>query len=330
MTQTDYDLIIIGAGPCGLACAIEAAQKNINYLVLEKGNITEAIRRYPLNMKFFSTAENIEIGNLPLIAQEMRPSRTEALKYYRRVALHYQLNIRPFTPVDHLNTAEDGSFRIESTRGILKAKFVIIATGYYDLPRLINVPGEDLPHVSHYYDEPYRYSGTKVVVVGGANSAVETALDLYRNHAEVSLVHMFPSLDSTAKYWIKPDLDNRIKKEEVKAYFEYRVERIEESKLTIRHLPTNVTKELEADFVFLMTGYRPDAAFLQNAGIELQGDAYIPVLDPHTYETSVPGLYMAGSVIGGEETAKVFIENGKLHAAPIIRSILKRLGRSVT
>lgn len=329
MSQPEYDLIIIGAGPCGLACAIEAAHKNLNYLVLEKGNVTEAIRRYPINMKFFSTAENIEIGNLPLIAQEMRPSRAEALKYYRRVALHYALNIQTFTTVSQLVADDDGTFSLETSKGHYKAKFVVVATGYYDLPRLINVPGEDLAHVSHYYDEPYRYSGTKVVVVGGANSAVETALDLYRNHAEVSLVHIFPGLDSTAKYWIKPDLDNRIKKEEVKAYFEYKVESIQEGSLTIRHLPTNRVKELEADFVFLMTGYRPDASFLQQAGIKLQGEAYIPVLDPLTYETSVPGIFMAGSVIGGEETAKVFIENGKLHAIPIIGSISKRLNGNI-
>lgn len=327
MTKTHYELIIIGAGPCGLACGIEAAANKLDYLILEKGNVTEAIRRYPINMHFFSTSENIEIGGLPLISHDIRPSRSEALKYYRRAALQYQLNIQTFTTVEKLQKTDQKVFTLQTNKGQFMADHVIIATGYYDLPRLIHVPGENLPHVSHYYDEPYKYSGTKVVVVGGANSAVEVALDLYRNHADVSLVHLFSGLDSTAKYWIKPDLENRIKKGEVKAYFESKVEAIEESVITIRRLQTNSLKRLEADFVFLMTGYRPDASFLKQAGIELKGDADIPVLNPETFETSVPGIYMAGSVIGGEETAKVFIENGKLHAKPIIECIMRKRSR---
>ncbi|MBW3545704.1 MAG: NAD(P)-binding domain-containing protein, partial [Bacteroidetes bacterium] len=193
------------------------------------------------------------------------------------------------------------------------------------LPRRLNIPGEDLPHVTHYYDEPYRYTASKAVIVGGANSAVEVALDLYRNHVSVSLVHIFAGLDPTAKYWIRPDLENRIKKEEVMAYFETKVTHIEPGKVHLQHLVSGDRRTLDADFVFLMTGYRPDADFLQKIGIELKGDAFIPVLKPQTYETNIAGIYMAGSVVGGEETAKIFIENGKLHAQPIIADIQKRL-----
>lgn len=325
MNTNRYDLIIIGAGPCGLACGIEAAAKGLRYLIIEKGNITESIRRYPLNMQFFSTSENIEIGGLPLISHEIRPTRTEALKYYRRAALHYQLNIRPFTTVTDVLKEDTHGFKVVTDKGIFETAAVIIATGYYDLPRRLHIPGEELPHVSHYYDEPYRYTGSKAVVVGGANSAVEVALDLYRNHVAVSLVHIFPGLDPTAKYWIRPDLENRIKKGEVKAYFETRVTRISPGKVYLQHVVSGEEQMLKADFVFLMTGYRPDADFLQKIGIELKGDAFIPVLKPETYETNIAGIYMAGSVVGGEETAKIFIENGKLHAQPIIADIQKRL-----
>ncbi len=319
-----YDLIIIGAGPCGLACGIEAAAKQLDYLIVEKGNITESIRRYPLNMKFFSTSENIEIGQLPLISQDIRPNRSEALKYYRRAAAHYNLSLQPFTQVENIKK-EENTFIIETSRENLRAKKVIIATGYYDIPKTIGVPGEELPHVSHYYDEPYRYTNTKAVVVGGANSAIETALELYRNGVEVSLVHQFEGLDKSAKYWIVPDLENRIKKEEVKAHFKSRVVEITPGKIKIKSLQTGAEEQIEADFVFLMTGYRPDADFLQKIGIELEGEAYIPHLHPETYESNIAGIYMAGSVVGGEETAKIFIENGKLHAQPIIADICRKL-----
>ncbi|WP_017731688.1 YpdA family putative bacillithiol disulfide reductase [Nafulsella turpanensis] len=323
----NYDLIIIGAGPCGLACGIEAAHYDLDYLIIEKGNITESIRRYPHDMKFFSTAENIEIGKLPLISQDIRPSRTEALKYYRRAANHYNLNIRPFTTVQEITKAGQG-FQLKCEEAVFHARKVIIATGYYDIPKTIGVEGEDLPHVSHYYDEPYRYTNTRAVVVGGANSAIEVALDLYRNQVEVSLVHQFESLDKTAKYWIVPDLENRIKNGEVKAFFSSRVKRITKDFVEVEHIPTNRTKKLSADFVFLMTGYRPDVELLQKTGIQLNGPAYIPALNPQTYESNVAGIYMAGSVVGGEETAKIFIENGKLHAKPIIADIMNKRNRS--
>ena len=323
-----YDLIIIGAGPCGLACGIEAKKKGLDYLIVEKGNITESIRRYPLDMKFFSTSENIEIGNLPLVSQDIRPSRTEALKYYRRVASHYQLKIKAFTTVMDIGQ-EENNFLIQTDKEPLLCRKIVIATGYYDIPRFLQIPGEDLPHVSHYFDEPYRYTNTKAIVVGGANSAIEVALELYRNQVEVSLVHQFDSLDKTAKYWIVPDLENRIKKNEVKAYFENRITKITTNTVEIENIQTGVTQTLEADFVFLMTGYRPDAELLQKVGIKLNGSAYIPELDPHSFETNIQGIYMAGSVVGGEETAKIFIENGKLHAQPIIQDINNKLRQNL-
>lgn len=319
-----YDLIIVGAGPCGLACGIEAAAQQLDYLIVEKGNITESIRRYPLDMKFFSTSENIEIGNLPLISQDIRPSRTEALKYYRRAAAHYQLKIQPFTTVENIEADQEG-FVIQTSKNPFRARKVIIATGYYDIPRELGVAGESLPHVTHYYDEPYRYTHSKAVVVGGANSAIEVALDLYRNQVEVTLIHQFEGLDKTAKYWVVPDLENRIKKKEVNAFFNHRLKKISPSFVEIEEIGSGKTQRLAADFVFLMTGYRPDAEFLQKAGIKLNGTAFIPDLKPETYETNVFGIYMAGSVVGGEETAKIFIENGKLHARPIIEDICKHL-----
>ncbi len=321
-----FDVIIIGAGPCGLACGIEAQKENLDYLIIDKGNITESVRRYPVNMVFFSTSENIEIGEVPFVSMGMRPNRTEALKYYRKVVDHFDLHLQLFTLVDNV-TKEKDNFVLTTNKGTWKAKKLILATGYYDVPKYLKIPGENLPHVSHYYDEAFKYTKTKAVVVGGANSAIETALDLYRNGAEVTIIHIYDGLDRRAKYWIVPDLENRIKKNEVKAYFNTAVKEIEEGKITIENLRSKETKEIEADFVFLMTGYRPDSEFLQKIGIELQGENLIPKLNTETFESNIPGIYLAGSLIGGEETAKVFIENGRLHGKPIIQDILAKVRR---
>ncbi len=319
-----YDLIIIGAGPCGLACAIEAQKNGLTYLVVDKGNITESVRRYPVNMLFFSTSENIEIGNVPFVSMGTRPTRIEALKYYRKVVNHFDLNMKLFTRID--NVKKDGDvFRLFASEEDFLARKVVIATGYYDVPRFLEIPGESMPHVSHYYDEAFRYSKTKVIVVGGANSAIEAALDLYRNDAEVTLVHIYDTLDKRAKYWIVPDLENRIKKNEIKAYFRHRVIEIDEKEIIIQNLDDHSTKTIKADFVFLMTGYRPDARFLGKIGIKLNGEHLIPELNPETYESNIEGVYLAGSIIGGEETAKVFIENGRLHGKTIVEDIVKKL-----
>lgn len=322
--MNEFDIIIVGAGPCGLSTAIEAKHAGLRYLVIDKGNITESIRRYPVNMVFFSTSDNIEIGNVPFVSMGMRPNRTEALKYYRKVVNHFNLNLQLFTCVEDIKKESD-HFIVKTDKGNWKTKKIILATGYYDVPKYLNVPGEHLPHVSHYYDEAFKYTQMKVVVVGGANSAIETALDLYRNGARVSVVHIYDGLDRRAKYWIVPDLENRIKKKEVNAFFNHVVDRIEEGKVYIRNLKTQTETEIEADFVFLMTGYRPDAEFLTKVGIKLEGENLIPALDADTYETNIPGIYMSGSIVGGEETAKVFIENGRLHGKAIIDDIKKQL-----
>ena len=319
-----YDVIIIGAGPCGLACGIEAQAQNLDYLILDKGNITESIRRYPVNMLFFSTSENIEIGNVPFVSMGSRPTRSEALKYYRKVVNHFDLKLKLFTRVDGVKK-EGEVFSLTTANETLKAKKIIISTGYYDVPRYLEIRGETMPHVSHYYDEAFRYSKMKAVVVGGANSAIETALDLYRNDVDVTVVHMFEALDQRAKYWIVPDLENRIKKDEVKAYFKHKVTEIYEKSVVIENLEDGTKKRIDADFVFLMTGYRPDAHFLKKVGINLEGENLIPKINKESFESNVEGIYLAGSIIGGEETAKIFIENGRYHGQPIIEDILKKL-----
>jgi len=319
-----YDVIIIGAGPCGLACGIEAQTQKLKYLVVDKGNITESIRRYPVNMLFFSTSENIEIGKVPFVSMGARPTRSEALKYYRKVVNHFDLNIKLFTRIDGVK--KNGElFTLTTGSETIKTKKLIISTGYYDVPRYLKIPGETMPHVSHYYDEAFRYSRMKAVVVGGANSAIETALDLYRNDVEVTVVHLFENLDKRAKYWIVPDLENRIKKEEVKAYFKHKVTEIREKSITVENLDDGTKTEVDADFVFLMTGYRPDAHFLNKVGIILEGENLIPKLNTETFESNIPGIYLGGSIIGGEETTRVFIENGRLHGKTIIADILKNL-----
>ncbi len=319
-----YDVIIIGAGPCGLACGIEAQTQKLKYLVVDKGNITESIRRYPVNMLFFSTSENIEIGKVPFVSMGARPTRSEALKYYRKVVNHFDLNIKLFTRIDGVK--KNGElFTLTTGSETIKTKKLIISTGYYDVPRYLKIPGETMPHVSHYYDEAFRYSRMKAVVVGGANSAIETALDLYRNDVEVTVVHLFENLDKRAKYWIVPDLENRIKKEEVKAYFKHKVTEIREKSITVENLDDGTKTEVDADFVFLMTGYRPDAHFLNKVGLILEGENLIPKLNTETFESNIPGIYLGGSIIGGEETTRVFIENGRLHGKTIIADILKNL-----
>ncbi len=322
--MTIYDVLIVGAGPCGLSCGIEAKRNGLQYAILDKGSITESIRRYPINMTFFSSADMIAIGEVPFVSLNLRPSRIEALKYYRKVAEHFALNIHIFTEVQDIQQEGD-LFVLQTTQGEYRTKKVVLAIGYYDIPRELNIPGENLPHVTHYYDEPYRYTMTHAVVVGGANSAIEVALDLYRNGVHVTVVHQFDWFDKTAKYWIVPDIENRVKKEEVKAYFNSEVTEITEKEVFIRNIQTGKTDKIPADFVFLMVGYHPDAKFLRRVGVGLNGEMLIPEINAETFESNIPGIYMAGSVIGGEETAKVFIENGKLHAQPIMQHIRQQL-----
>ena len=316
-----YDVIIIGGGPTGLSCGIEAKKANLSYLIIEKGGITDSIRRFPTNMTFFSTPELLELGNLPFPCVNMRPNRLEVLNYYRRVVEYFNLEIRLHTHVTRVEK-NNASFSIRTgDNGTYKAKHVIFATGYFDSTNRLNVPGEDLDHVSHYYIEPFAYAHMDVVVIGGRNSAVETALDLYRNGSRVSLVHRGPSLGSV-KYWILPDINNRIKEGAISAYFDSVVAEISADEIVIRDKGTNRPTVLKADFVFPLIGYRPDERLLRNAGIRLNHNTLIPEYDTETFETNVPGLYIAGSVTCGCETWNIFIENGRAHALPIVRNII--------
>ncbi len=324
------DLIIIGGGPTGLACAIEAKKAGLNYLILEKGGITDAIRRFPINMTFFSTPELLEIDEIPFTITNQRPSRIEALQYYRHVVRYHKLTIKLHTTVTQV-------MKYDSTHGfvirtdkydIFESKFLIIATGYFDFTNRLNVEGEDLSHVFHYYNEPYAYVGCNVVVIGGRNSAVETALDLFRHGAKVTIVHRGSELGSV-KYWIKPDIDNRIKNKEINVYFNTRVKSIAHKSIELIHQNDQICLEnsflIPVDFVFALIGYRPDEALLRGPGIQLNSDNLIPSYDPLTFESNIPNLYLAGSVACGCETWNIFIENGRTHAQPIINDISRKL-----
>ncbi len=329
-----FDVLIIGGGPCGLAAAIEATKSNLSHLVLEKGSITESIRRYPRKMRFFSTAENIEIGGIPFPISGVKANRDEALQYYRKVAGFYGLNFRLFSEVNSIErksgpAEKNPVFHVTTTKGeVFRARNVVIATGYFDLPRKLGVPGEDLPHVSHYYDEPFRYSYSKVVIVGGGNSAVEAALELYRHDVDVTIVHRGDDLRQTVKYWLIPDVKNRIREGKIKAVFNAELAAITPGNSIFKNTQTSGEIHIPADFVFLLVGYVPDAKLLLQAGTHLN-ENLVPVYDPRTFETNVAGLYVCGTVLAGIHTEKVFIENGRNHAKAIIDSIAGRPARRV-
>ncbi|KAA0990021.1 YpdA family putative bacillithiol disulfide reductase [Dyadobacter aurulentus] len=313
-----YDVIVIGGGPCGLAMGVELAKNGMDYLILEKGNLTESIRNYPRRMRFFSTAENIEIGGIPFAISEVKANRNEALQYYRKVAGYYNLNFRLFVDVDRAEKQPDGTFLTYTNDGqIFQSKNVVLATGYFDVPRLLNVPGENLPHVSHYYDEPFKYSYTNVVLVGGSNSSVEAALELYRHDARVTIVHKEADFRTKVKYWLVPDVKNRVKEGRIHTRFNSVTEAIEPGRMLIRNLETGETEWLSADFVFLLVGYLPDEHLLARCGVILNPVTKVPTFNSENFETNVPGLYLCGTVMAGVFTEKIFIENGRDHAAAI-------------
>jgi len=324
-----YDVLIIGAGPCGLAVGIEAAKAGLSHLILEKGSITESIRRYPKRMRFFSTAENIEIGGIPFPISEVKANRSEALQYYRKVAGYYHLNFRLFTEVTQVIKQGD-LFEVQTVKDeTYHARKVIIATGYFDFPRHLGIPGENLPHVTPYYDEPFLYSFSKVVIVGAANSAVEAALELYRHDVDVTIVHRGEDFRPTVKYWLVPDVKNRVREGKIKTRFNSLTTAIESKRVQIENVETRETEWIDADFVLMLIGYVPDGALLQRCGIELTQPSMVPVYDPETFETNVSGLYLCGTVVAGIHTEKVFIENGREHAAAIIDHIAGRKIRQV-
>jgi thioredoxin reductase (NADPH) len=325
-----YDVIVIGGGPCGLAMGIELAKSGLDYLILEKGNLTESIRNYPRRMRFFSTAENIEIGGIPFAISEVKANRNEALQYYRKVAGYYHLNFKLFVDVERAEKQADGTFLVYSSDGqTFQTQKVVLATGYFDVPRKLNVPGEDLPNVSHYYDEPFKYSFTNVVLVGGSNSAVEAALELYRHDAKVTIVHKEADFRTKVKYWLVPDIKNRVKEGRIFTRFNSVTKAIEPGRMLIENTETGETEWIDADFVFLLVGYLPDEHLLARCGVELGAETKVPVFDPDTFETNVAGLYLCGTVMAGVFTEKIFIENGRDHAAAIADHLSGREVRKV-
>lgn len=324
-----YDIICIGAGPTGLACAIEAKRAGLRPLVIDKGVLCNSLYHYPVNMVFFTTPELLEIGDLPFVSAAEKPTRVEALKYYRKCVEHYDLELRLGEIVTQVE-GRDGTFRIHTRTNQngnkvnradeqYTSRKLIVATGYYDLPNRLGVPGEDLPHVSHYYTEPHPFWRQDVVVVGGKNSAAEAALDLYRSGARVTLVHRRAELGSTIKYWVRPDIENRIKAGQITALFETHVVRIDPEAVHV--VGPGGPKSLPAVRVFALTGYHPDFDFLRQLGVKLDPQTNKPALDPQTLESNIPGLYLAGVVIGGKHTSEIFIENGRFHGKQIISAL---------
>jgi thioredoxin reductase (NADPH) len=318
-----YDILCIGAGPTGLATAIEAKRAGMKPLVIDKGCLCNSIFHYPANMVFFTTPELLEIGDLPLVSPTEKPTRAEALKYYRKAAEHYELELRLFERVERVD-GNDGSFTVHTqtdkgTKERYAARKIAVATGYYDLPNLMGVPGEDLPHVSHYYTEPFAFWSQDVVVIGGKNSAAEAALDLYRNGAKVTLVHRRPELGATIKYWVRPDIENRLKAGQISGLLDTRVREITPDAVVVQN--GGAEKRLPAKQVFALTGYHPDFAFIESLGVQLDPDTRRPALDPNTLESNVPGIYLAGVVIGGRFTGEIFIENGRFHGKQIVNAL---------
>ncbi|MFZ4929749.1 YpdA family putative bacillithiol disulfide reductase [Chryseobacterium sp. Mn2064] len=317
-----FDILIIGAGPIGLNCAIEAQKNNLKYVIIEKGTIVNSLYNYPLYMRFFSTAEKLEIDGTPFISTAPKPGRQDALEYYQGIARQKELNIHLYERV--LNVSKNSEiFEIKTTKADYKAKNVVIATGFYDIPNLMNIPGEDLPKVKHYYTEPYPYARQKIVVVGSSNSAVDAALETYRKGAEVTMIVRHSEISKSVKYWVKPDIENRIAEGTITAHFNAEMLEVKENTVIFKDKDGKL-HEIENDFLLAMTGYLPDFDFLKNSGIELNGDCLNPLYHPETMETNVPNLYLAGVVCGGKDTHLWFIENSRVHANMIIHNIMAK------
>ncbi|MBB3697846.1 YpdA family putative bacillithiol disulfide reductase [Flammeovirga yaeyamensis] len=323
-----YDNIIVGGGPIGLACGIEAEKKGLSYLILEKGCLVNSLYHYPVNMTFFSTSEKLEIGNAPFVSHNHRPVRREALEYYRRVQTTWDLNIHLFEKVLNVDKSfnEEEVYKIKTSKGEYLAKTVTIATGFYDIPNLMHVPGEDLPKVKHYYDDPHLYSFTDVAVIGGANSAIDAALETYRKGANVTLIIREEEINDRVKYWVKPDIENRIKEGSIKVFFQHEVKEVTPTEIIIEDMNSKELTRLSNDFVLAMTGYQPDFDFLQRIGITLSDDHIkAPEYNTNTHESNQEGIYLAGVVCGGMKTNSWFIENSRVHAEMIYENIHLKL-----
>ena len=318
----EFDLVIIGGGPIGIACGLEAKKQGLEYLIIEKGPIVNSLFNYPMNMQFFSSAEKLEIDGIPFISHEAKPKRNEALEYYRRIVTSNELSIKLFERV--LSVKKIGNtFQVQTTKDGYRAKNVVVATGFYDLPNTLDIPGEDLGKVSHYYKDPHFYASQKLAVIGASNSAIDAALESWRKGAEVSLIIRGPEVGTRVKYWVRPDILNRIEEGSIRAFYNSTVKEIREDSIIVDTPKGEI--QLENDFVLALTGYMPDFAFLEQLGIELSEDEKcLPTYDPGTMETNVRGLYLAGVICGGMETHKWFIENSRIHAPIIMEAIKKR------
>ncbi len=327
---TLFDAIVIGAGPTGLACGIEALRAGFKVLVIDKGCVVNSLFHYPANMSFFTTPELLEIGDIPFSTAHQKPTREEALEYYRLVAQHYQLPICQYQGVKTV-VGKDGDFHLTTVDRLeriydYRTRKLIVATGYYDLANQLGVPGEDLPKVFHYYREPHPFYDNDVVVIGGKNSAAISALDLWRHGARVTLVHRGPKMHNHVKYWILPDIENRIKKGEIAAYFNSTVREILPDHVVVKTGAGEIN--IKNDFVFALTGYHPDYDFLRSMGIELSPMECRPVCDPATLESNVPGIYVAGVIVAGSRTNEIFIENGRFHGKQIVADLQRKLNPS--
>ena len=320
--MSHFDIVIVGGGPIGIACGLEAQKNGLSYIIIEKGPIVNSLFNYPINMQFFSSSDLLEIDNIPFISNEAKPKRNEALEYYRRIVTSNDLKINLFETVEDVNKVVEG-FEIITDKRKYNAANVIIATGFYDIPNLLDITGEDLDKVSHYYKDPHFYASQKLAVIGGSNSAIDAALECYRKGAEVSLIIREPEVGRRVKYWVRPDIINRIEEGSIKAYFNANVKEIHPSKILVDS--PEGTIELDNDFVLALTGYKPNFAFLEKLGIQLsEDDKRLPKYNKETMETNIDGLYLAGVICGGMETHKWFIENSRIHAPMIINSILSK------
>jgi len=317
-----FDVLIVGAGPVGLSCGIEAAKNNFSHLIIEKGCLVNSIYHYPTNMVFFSTSDRLEVGDVPFVSHGDKPTRREALEYYRRVKNSWNLNVNTFEEVISIEREQE-LFVVTTNKEKYSSKFVVISTGYYDNPNLLNVPGENLSKVKHYFDEAHPYAYKKVLIIGGGNSAGDVALETFRKGSEVTMVIKEEKLKDGIKYWVRPDIENRINEGSIKAYFTSEVIRIEENKVEVKTPDGNIT--VANDFVFAMTGYHPNFEFLRKLKISLSGDEMmIPQFDPETFESNVKNIFLAGVVCCGMDTSKLFIENSRDHALKIFEAICKK------
>ncbi|MFN2439243.1 MAG: YpdA family putative bacillithiol disulfide reductase [Chitinophagaceae bacterium] len=330
MVKKHYPLIIIGGGPIGIACALEAEKHHIDYLIIEKGTVVNSLYNYPVNMTFFSTSERLEIGNVPFVSNNAKPNRNEALEYYRRVAADKRINIQLFEEVRDVQLKTDISrasgitYIVTTTKNFYTANNIIIATGFYDIPYLLNVPGEELPKVKHYYKDPHIYAFQKVIVVGANNSAVDAALETWRKGAEVTMVIRQNAIGDRVKYWVKPDIENRIKEGSIKAYFNSAITAVRQTEVDL--LTPEGLQTIQNDWVLAMTGYQPNLSFLKKIGIELCNDEIMkPTYKEDTNESNKKNIYLAGVICGGMNTHRLFIENSREHAVKIIEDIKLKL-----